>query len=50
LKTRDSELENQETQRLKFLVADLSMSNKLLREKIHHMETRRPLAWRRRKP
>ena len=32
------------------LVADLSMSNELLREKIHHMEAGRPLAWRRPKP
>src|SRR2546425_8783031 len=33
----------QETQRLKSLVADLSMSNELLREKIHRMEAARPL-------
>src|SRR5437879_10748954 len=31
------------------LVADLSMSNELLREKIHRMEAGRPLAWRRSK-
>ena len=35
---------------LKSLVADLSMSNELLREKIHRMEAGRPLAWRRSKP
>ena len=50
LKARDSEPENQETQRLKSLVADLSMSNELLREKIHHLEAGRPLALRRWKP
>ncbi len=50
LKARDSEPQNQETQRLKSLVADLSMSNELLREKIHQMETGRPLACRRWKP
>jgi transposase len=41
---------NEETQRLKSLVADLSMSNELLREKIHRMEAGRPLVWRRSKP
>jgi transposase len=50
LKAREAEVENEETQRLKSLVADLSMSNELLREKIHHMEAGRPLAWRRSKP
>ena len=43
-------MENEETQRLKSLVADLSMSNELLREKIHRLEAARPLAWRRSKP
>jgi hypothetical protein len=33
----DTDVENEETQRLKSLVADLSMSNELLREKIHRM-------------
>jgi hypothetical protein len=37
-------VENEETQRLKSLVADLSMSNELLREKIRRMEAGRPLA------
>jgi len=50
LKAREADVENEETQRLKSLVADLSMSNELLREKIHHMEAGRPLAWRRSKP
>ena len=44
LKARESEPENEETQRLKSLVADLSMSNELLREKIHRLESGRPLA------
>ena len=50
LKARETDVENEETQRLKSLVADLSMSNELLREKIHRMEAGRPLAWRRSKP
>jgi len=44
------EVDDDETQRLKSLVADLSMSNELLREKIHRMEAGRPLVWRRSKP
>lgn len=50
LKARETDAEGEETQRLKSLVADLSMSNELLREKIHHLEAGRPLAWRRWKP
>jgi transposase len=50
LKAREADVENEETQRLKSLVADLSMSNELLREKIHRLEAGRPLAWRRPKP
>lgn len=50
LKTREVDVDNEETQRLKSLVADLSMSNELLREKIHRMEAGRPLVWRRSKP
>src|SRR5712691_8971589 len=50
LRAREADVENEETQRLKSLVADLSMSNELLREKIHRMEAARPLAWRRSKP
>jgi len=38
LKARETDVENEETQRLKSLVADLSMSNELLREKIYRME------------
>lgn len=50
LKARETDTENEETQRLKAMVADLSMSNELLREKIHRLEAGRPLAWRRSKP
>jgi transposase len=50
LKAREADVDNEETQRLKSLVADLSMSNELLREKIHRMEAGRPLVWRRSKP
>jgi transposase-like protein len=50
LKAREADVDNEETQRLKSLVADLSMSNELLREKIHRQEAGRPLVWRRPKP
>ena len=50
LKAREVDVDDEETQRLKSLVADLSMSNELLREKIHRMEAGRPLVWRRSKP
>lgn len=50
LKAREAGVDNEETQRLKSLVADLSMSNELLREKIHRIEAGRPLVWRRPKP
>jgi len=47
LKARETDVESEETQRLKSLVVDLSMSNELLREKIHRIEAGRPLGWRR---
>lgn len=50
LKAREEDADNEETLRLKSLVADLSMGNELLREKIHRMEAGRPLVWRRSKP
>jgi transposase len=50
LKAREVDVDNEEMQRLKSLVADLSMSNELLREKIHRLEAGRPLVWRRPKP
>ena len=37
LKAREVDVDNEETPRLKLLVADLSTSNELLREKIHRM-------------
>ena len=50
LKAREVDVNNEETQRLKSLVADLSMSNELSREKIQRMDAGRPLVWRRPKP
>jgi len=47
LKARESQPGSDETRRLKVLVADLNMSNELLREKIHALEARRPLGRRR---
>ena len=47
LKTREVHPEDEEKQRLKSVLADLTMRNELLREKIHHLEAGRPLArWR----
>jgi transposase len=50
LRAREADVDNEETQQLKSLVADLSMSNESSREKIHRMEAGRPLVWRRPKP
>jgi hypothetical protein len=50
LRAREADVENEETQRLKSLVADLNLNNKLLGEKIHRLEAKRPLVWRRSKP
>ncbi len=50
LRAREADVDNEETQRLKSLVADLSLSNELLREKIHRREAGRPWVWRRPKP
>jgi transposase-like protein len=44
LKSRETDVEDEEKQRLKSVVADLAMSNELLREKIRHLEQNRPLA------
>ena len=47
LKTRETHVDDEETQRLKRVVAEQAVSNELLREKIRHMEARRPLdSWR----
>jgi transposase len=50
LRAREADVDNEETQRLKSLVADLSMSNELSREKFLRMEAGRPLVWPRPKP
>jgi hypothetical protein len=44
LKSRETDVEDEEKQRLKSVVADLAMSNELLREKVRHLEQNRPLA------
>jgi hypothetical protein len=47
LKSRDAHVDDEETQRLRRVVADQAVSNELLREKIRHLEANRPLAgWR----
>jgi transposase len=50
LKAHQEDSANEETRRLKTVVADLHMNNELLREKIKQLETNRPLGWRRWKP
>lgn len=45
LKSRETHGEAAETQRLKRVVAEQAVSNELLREKIRHLETSRPLGW-----
>ncbi len=44
LKSREVEADDEEVRRLKSVVANLSMDNELLREKIARMEGGRPLA------
>lgn len=47
LKSREANPEDEEKRRLKSAVANISVANELLREKIAHMENARPLApWR----
>ena len=50
LKTRETEVEDQERRRLKSVVATVSIENELLREKIARMENGRPLAFWKSKP
>jgi transposase len=50
LKAHEDNSGNEETRRLKSVVADLHMDNELLREKIQQLEANRPLGWRRWKP
>jgi transposase-like protein len=50
LKAHEDDSGNEETRRLKSVVADLHMDCELLREKIKQLEANRPLGWRRWKP
>ena len=50
LKTRDTQVEDEEQRRLKSVVATVSIENELLREKIARMENGRPLAFWKSKP
>jgi len=45
LKTRETEVDDEERRRLKSVVATVSIENELLREKIARMENGRPLAF-----
>jgi transposase len=45
LKTRESDVEDEERRRLKSVVATVSVENELLREKIARLESGRPLAF-----
>jgi transposase-like protein len=50
LKSRETDIVDEEKQRLKSVVADLAMRNELLSEKIRQMENKRPLAFWKAKP
>jgi transposase-like protein len=50
LKSRESDIDDEEKRRLKSVVASVSVENELLREKIAHLENDRPLAWWKSKP
>jgi hypothetical protein len=45
LKAREVAVEDEETRRLKNVVADLATEKDLLREKIRHLEASGPLGW-----
>ncbi len=45
LKSRDTYVDDEETQRLKRVVAEQAVSNELLKEKIRHLENSGPLGW-----
>lgn len=45
LKYREVAVEDEETRRLKSVVADLATEKDLLQEKIRHLEAGRPLGW-----
>ena len=50
LKTRETEVDDEERRRLKSVVATVSIENELLREKIARMDNGRPLAFWKSKP
>ena len=50
LKSRETEGEDEEKKRLKSVVANISVDNELLREKIARLESNRPLAFWKSKP
>ena len=50
LKSRETEPEDEEKRRLKSVVANISVENELLREKITRLEGNRPLAFWKSKP
>lgn len=50
LKSRESDIEDTEKAQLKSVVAELAVSNELLKEKIRLLEKNRPLAWWKPKP
>src|SRR5215831_11547867 len=50
LKSRESDIEDEEKRRLKSVVASVSVENELLREKIARLENGRPLAFWKSKP
>ena len=45
LKHRETPIEDEDTRRLKSVVADLATDKALLVEKIRHLEAGRPLGW-----
>ena len=45
LKRREVQIDDEETERLKRVVAEQAVSNELLKEKIRHLEGSGPLGW-----
>jgi transposase-like protein len=45
LKSRETRVDDEETQRLKRVVAEQAVANELLKEKIRHLEGSGPLGW-----
>lgn len=45
LKSRETHVEDEETHRLKHVVAEQAVANELLKEKIRHLEGSGPLGW-----